>query len=345
MSPKTIAVLAALAISMTVAAGIALTLDRGARQDPRIGTPVFPALTDRANDVAAITVESNLGKLSFDRGASGWTLQESDDYPVQAVKANGAVLDLAALHFHEAKTKQPEKYAKLNLLDFNALESKSNRVTVKDKNGAVLADIIVGNSKFNLPGTKTGGVYIRLPGDEQTWLAQGGVGFSGVASNWLEPKVFHITGDRIKHVAIQHRDGPPVVVTKRTAKTLVFTLEGVPAGFQIKYNEEPKLIATNLEDVKLEDARAAGAISFAAPQTTRTVFQTFDGLEIIAETVKQNGQNWVRFLFAPLPDAQETAKADARRFSERTKNWVYRIADFRAARFTKPFGDLVEQAR
>ncbi|NKB55567.1 MAG: DUF4340 domain-containing protein [Alphaproteobacteria bacterium] len=345
MSRKTIAILAILAICMTVAAGVALTLDRGARLDPRIGTPVFPALTERANDVAAITVESNLGKLSLDRGASGWTLQESDNYPVLAVKANGAVLDLASLRFHEAKTKRPEKYGKLNLRDFNAPGSGSSRVTVRAKDGTMLADVTVGNGKFNLPGTKAGGVYIRLPGDSQTWLAQGGVGFSGVASDWLEPKVFHIDGAQIKRVAIQHQNGKPVVVTKRNAKTLAYTLEGVPPGFKIKYAEEPKLIATNLEDFELEDARAAGAIPFPAANKIRTTFETFSGMQITAETTKQGGKNWVRFSIAPVPRSSDTAAAKARELSDRTKGWVYRIADYRAARFTKTIAELIEPIR
>ncbi len=345
MSPKTIVILAALAVCMVIAAGSALTLDRGAHQDSRIGTAVFAKLTDRANDVALITVESKLGKLSLERGASGWTLRESDSYPVLPVKANGAVLDLASLRFHEAKTKQPEKYSKLNLLDFNAPGSGSRRVKVTGKNGEILADLIVGNSKFNLPGTKTGGVYLRLPGDDQTWLAQGGVGFSGVASDWLVPAVFHIAGARIKRVEIQHSAGQPVLITKSNPKTLVYTLENVPPGFKVKFGDEPKLIATNLEAFELEDVRGAGAIPFPPTKLTRTVFETFNGLQISAETANQHGKNWTRFTFKPLPGSNDAAKSEARDLSERTKNWVYRIADFRAARLTKTFKGLIQPAR
>jgi hypothetical protein len=345
MSPKTIIVLAVLAICASIAAGAAFTIDQSTRQDPRVGTVVFPELIKRANDVASITVESNLGKLSLDRGKSGWTLRESDGYAVLAVKANGAVLDLASLHFHEAKTKRPEKYAKLNLRDFNAPGSGSSRVRVADQNGDMLADLIVGNSKFNLPGTKTGGVYLRLPGDDQTWLAQGGVGFSGAASDWLAPSIFNIAGDRMKRVEIQQSTGEPVIVSKRNPKTLAFTLNGIPPGFKVRYNEEPKLIATNLEAFELENARAAGAIEFPQHEATRTIFQTFNGLQVTAETVKHADKSWVRFEFQLLPGANDAVAAEARNLSERTKGWVYRIADFRAARLTKNMAELIEQVR
>ncbi len=341
MSPKTIVVLAVLAICMTIAAGTSLTLDRGARLDPLIGTSVFPELLDRANDVALVTVESNLGKLSLDRAASGWTLRESDGYPVLPVKARGAVLDIGSLRYHEAKTKRPEKFAKLNLLDFNAEGSGSSRVILKDKSGATLADLIVGNSKFNLPGTTTGGVYIRLPGKDQAWLAQGGVGFSGVASDWLEPKVFSIAGHRIKRTEIRNPANESVVVTKRNPKTLVYTLQGVPPGFKLRYAEEPKLIATNLEAVELEDARAAKAVAFPAQGTRQTVFQTFNGVQVIVETSKQDGGNWTRFDFSALPGSDAAAVEEARKLSKRTQKWVYRIADFRAARFTKTMSELI----
>lgn len=339
MSPKTIVVLAVLAICMTIAAGASLTLDRGARLDPLIGTAVFPGLLDRANDVTEFTVESNLGKLSFDRSESGWTLRESDNYPVLTVKARGAILDIASLRFHEAKTKRPDKFAKLNLLDFDAAGSGSSRIILKSKDGSVLSDLIVGNSKFNLPGTTTGGVYVRLPGKNQAWLAQGGVGFTGVASDWLEPKVFNIAGHRIKRTEIFNPGNESVVITKRNEKTLVFTLQGVPLGYKIRYAEEPKLIATNLEAFELEDARAAKSVPFPHSGTKKTVFETFDGLQITAETTSHQGKFWSRFAFSAQPNS--AAAAEAKELSERTKNWVYQIADYRAARFTKTMSELV----
>lgn len=342
MSPKTLAVLAVLTVCAVIAAGFSLGLETGERQDPRIGTAVFPGLIDRANDVTTIKIENRRGKLTMDRQSKGWVLHESDDYPVIATKARGMVLDLASLQFHEPKTKRPEKYAKLYLRDIGEPESQSGQITLLDKDGTVLARLIVGNSKLNLPGTKSGGIYIRLPGEVQAWLAQGGVYLSAVPSDWLEPKILHIAGERIKRAEIRNPAGNPVVITKRNAKSLVFTLQGLQDGQKLKYNDEPKLIATNLENFELEDVRLAGAVSFSPERTTVAVFQTFDGLEITVETTTKDGKYWARFSATALPDADSPAAAEARKLTERTKDWVYRIADYRASRLTQTFTGMID---
>ena len=339
MSVRTILILAVLATAAVVATAIALGTDRNAAQDPRIGTLVFPNLNDRANDVATLKVESGYGALTLQRAAGAWTLKESGGYPVVPVKANGSILDLATLRFHEPKTNRPEKYAKLNLLDYDAPGSGSTRVTVRDKGGAMLAELLVGNSKFNLPGTKTGGIYLRLPGEQRTWLAAGGINLSGVPGEWLEPIVMHIAGDRIKRVEIERPQGPSVLITKRNPQTLVYNLNGVPAGYKVRYDEEPKLIATNLEAFELEDAQRAGAIKFDPARTARTRFETFDGLQITAETTVFDGKYWTRFKAAAADGSK--AGGEAKAIADSTQGWVYRIADYRGERLTKRFEDML----
>lgn len=345
MSPKTIIILAVLAICTTVAAGFAVSFDSGARRDAKVGEPVFPDLIDQVNEVSSITLKSNFSTLTLDRSAAGWTLRESDSYPVQTVKANGSVLDLASLRFHEPKTTRPDKYTKLNLLDFDTANSGSSYVVVHGKDNAVLAELIVGNSKFNLPGTKTGGVYLRLPDDPQTWLAQGIVNFGGLPSNWLERPIFSISGDRIRRVETRSPTTKPVVITNQDARPLAFSLQNIPKGFKLRYKDEPGLIATNLEGLVLEDVRKAGTVSFTAANTNQTAFETLDGLEIIVETTKNKAGTWTRFVFQTMPDATPSVIAEATRLADQTKAWVYQIAEFRTARFTKTMAELIEPAR
>lgn len=344
MSARTIAILAVLALAAIIAAAFARGTDTSANlHDPRIGTLVFPALREHANDVAVLKVESGYGVITLHRAAGNWTLKESDGYPVVSVKAKGSVLDLATLRFHEPKTDRPEKYGKLNLRDFDAPGSGSTRVTVADKAGTLLAELLVGNSKFNLPGTKTGGIYLRLPGENRTWLAAGGLNLGGVPSAWLEPTVLHVAGERIKRTEIRRPQGPPVVITKRNPQTLVYVLNDLPAGYKVRYDDEPKLIATNLEAFELEDARNAGTITFDPARTTTTRFETFDGLVVIAETTTQDGKAWTRFRAESV--AGSKAAGEAKAIRDATKNWVYRIADYRSERLTKRFENMIAPAQ
>lgn len=344
MKVKTILVLAALTVCACIAAAVALSLDHEANLDPRIGEPVLPTLVDQVNDAATITVKSGRGTLHLDRGPDGWSLRESDGYPVITVRAKGTLLDLVSLRFHEPKTNRPEKYGKLNLLDPDAPGAESIHVAVADKDGETLADVLIGNTKFNLPGTKTGGVYLRLPDETRTWLAAGGINLSNLPGDWLRREIIDIAGDRIRRTEIRNGDGPPVVVTKRNPQTLVYVLNGVPAGYKLKYDNEPKVVATNLEDFELDDARRAGAIDFPPGRTAKTVFETFDGLRVTVETVARDDGPWSRFDVVATEDASDAVRQEARTLAERLAEWVYRIPPYRAARLTKSFGEMIEPA-
>ena len=246
MGPKTIVILAALTLCAMIAAGIALVLESESSRDARIGSLVFPDLLDRVNDVATLRVVSRRGDLTLERGADGWRLRESDGFKVMSIKARGSVLDLASLRFYELKTSRPDKYHKLLLRDIDNANSESKRVTLKDAAGAVLADLIIGLGKSSLPGTDAGGMFIRLPGDKRTWLAQGGLNFGELPSGWLEREIFNISGERIKRVEIIRPDGDTLVITKRSPMTLVYSLNAMPPGTKVKYDEEPGLIASSM---------------------------------------------------------------------------------------------------
>jgi hypothetical protein len=340
MGPKTIVILAVLTLFAVIAAGIVSVLDSAGNQDARIGTPVFPDLLDRVNDVATLSIASRRGTLTLVRGEGGWRLLESDGFQVMSVKARGSVLDLAALRFFEQKTAKPDRYYKLFLRDIADPYSESKRITLKDAAGDVLADLVVGLGKNNLPGTDTGGVFIRLPGDKRTWLAQGGLNVGEFPSEWIEREIFNIAGDRIKRVEITRPSGETLVITKRSPMTLVYSLNAMPSGSKIKYDEEPGLIASNLEKFLIEDARRAGTVSFAPGKTARARFETFDGLSSVAEVTIVDQQGWVRFSFIGTGAAASEAQA----LSAKTRDWVFRIAGFRAERLTKRLADMLAPA-
>ena len=76
-----------------------------------------------------------------------------------------------------------------------------------------------------------------------------------------------------------------------------------------------------------EDARRRGAIEFDPARTTRTLFETFDGLQVVAETTAIDGKYWTRFSASASAGSQAGGEADA--INEATKGWVFRVADYR----------------
>src|SRR5882672_5139173 len=171
MKPTTFLVLLAATAVSVVAAGYAV-VSESRIQAPAIagGKPVFGDLLAHANDVESVT-----GKFAIARKGGGWALAEKDDYPVAADKLRQLVAGLADLRLLEAKTDQPDRYARLDVEDIAAKDAKSKQVMLAGAGGKPLATLIVGKQNFTSDLNGLHGVYVRKPGTAQAWLAQGAV--------------------------------------------------------------------------------------------------------------------------------------------------------------------------
>ncbi len=175
MTPRGFTIIAVATLVAVVAAGVSIT-GRSVGKDATLGGAVFPGLIDRVNDVATVVLEHNGGAFTMQRGGGGtWSMKESDGYPVDAAKAKKMVVELADLKLAEAKTSQTGRYVKLQLNDPSEKDSQARRVRLLDAKGAVMAEAILGRIRYDMPGLRSEGVYLRKSNDPQAWLAVGAV--------------------------------------------------------------------------------------------------------------------------------------------------------------------------
>ena len=349
MKPRTFVALAAATLLAVVAAAVAVNQHRGFVTPVAAGEPVFPGLIDRVNDVASMVVEFGRGKVTLERGKSGWTVKESDDYPARAVKVRQVILGIAELKLLEPKTAKKENLAKLDLQEPDAKDARSKRVKLFDGAGKPMADIIVGRRRQALPGTTLGGIYLRRPGETQAWLAQGGPEVSDERRDWLERTIIDIDGKRVKRVVIRHPDGETVTISKAAPEAENFTLENVPAGKDPIGPAGINYVGGALHFLELDDGGKAKA-PFDAASTVTADFTTFDGLTVQALVTERNGKKWVRLDVSPVAGAPERkdgppAAEEAKKIAERINGWVYRISDYAASNLTKRMQNLVEDKK
>ena len=287
------------------------------------------------------------GEITLENGIRGWTMKEREGYPARTVKIKRSVLGLAQLQLSEAKTRRKEKYAKLELQDIGAQGTnkgtnkgaKSKRVKMFDGAGKVLADLLVGKRRGTLAGTTGGGLYVRNPGDQQTWLAAGDADFSGTPENWLERKIVDIKGARVQTVVIRHPDGETVTLSKIAEKTKDFTLEALPEGKKVIIQFDLNAIGKALADLQLNDVKKdTGDFNddTAVTGMTATEVLTFDGLFVQVRVIRRDGVHWLRL---------EATGDKSEEITARTKGWVYKISDYAASNLTKRLNDLVEDAK
>ncbi len=346
MSPKAFAVLFIITAVTLAAAGFMTAQDRGFRAAEGVGEKVFPKLLDRVNDTALIVIDHAGGRITLRRGADGWTMKEKLDYPAHAVKIKRAVLGLAELKLAEPKTKAPEKFSKLELRDPGSDGAKSRLATLFDKDGALLAEIIVGKRRRTLPGSVTGGVYIRHPGENQTWLASGGAEITDEWLNWLERKIVDVDGARVKRIVIRHPDGQTLSVSKATAETAGFTIDDMPEGKKLIIESGPNAVGASLNALQLDDIEKASQ-PFDPEATVSTEVTTFDGLSLKVLTAKRDGDFWLRIEASGESggggDGEAAKEADE--IMARTGGWTYKISAYAASNIAKRMENLVEDTK
>lgn len=157
------------------------------------GTEFFPAFTD-PREAAELEVQK------FDRGSTSvvkfnvkqndkglWTIPSHNDYPADATtRMARAASMLIGLRREKLVSYEKQDHAARGVLDplDQSLETKGRgtRVTFKDKNGNVLADLIIGDEVEG----KIDQHYVRLPDKKATYSVKLRVELSTKFEDWIE---------------------------------------------------------------------------------------------------------------------------------------------------------------
>ena len=347
MTPKNLIVLAVTAAAAIAAAAVSLN-SGGASSGIALSGPVFPGLIDRVNDVAKVTIEHRDKTLTLVRSGKGqWSMPESDNYAVSAKVAEKVVVQMADLNFYELKTAKPDLYARLHVADPKAAKAEARQIKLYDASGKVLADLIAGRKRYNLVGSRKEGVYIRKPGNGQTWLAAGELDVEVHPRDWLVQQILDVKQDSVKSATVRHPDGTVIRVVKDDPKARNFSLLDIPAGKKLQYDTDPDNLAGVIDQFELDDARKAGFITFAPDKTYAAEFVTRDGLKIEIDLQPKGEVDWVRIRASALADAQapeKGAKSAAERAAEinaKVKDWVYAPQTFKAARLKRTLKEML----
>lgn len=300
------------------------------------GKAVIPELLERINDVKKIIIEHSDGKITLNSGDNSWSVKEAGSYEARTSKIKRAILSLAQLKLSEPKTQLESKYSKLELLDPTSAGAKSKRVYLFDKKEQTIGDIIIGKRRPSKVGSTIGGTYVRFPRQSQTWLAEGDADISSNISEWLEHKIINLNSKRIKQVIIRHENGDVLEVYKKSSKDPVFLLKNVPNNKKVTSETEPSTIGKALENLVLETVKKEGTVSpFSLKGSLIADFKTFGGLSVRLQQFSKDSKFWIKI------EASGDHK-DAATINERTKGWVYQIADYSGSVLMRRTRDFIE---
>jgi len=338
MQERGLILLAAAAAALAVVAIMTIaTGDRGvSRAVP--GERAFPALAANLGDVGSVGIKRSALSLTFVRDGDNWLVTEKANYPAAAGKVRQIVLAMADLLLVEPKTRQVESYPRLDVEDPGG--GKSTLVTLKDKSGATLADLIIGKRRYDRLGTGTDGIYVRKPSDTQAWLARGSLEFSDQLSSWVDRRILDIPQKRIAKATLTQADGTKLVITRAKPEDN-FTVEGAPADAKFKSETTTGEPALALETLDLDDVKPATELPVPDNGTAAASFSTFDGLTVDVRLLDKDDMHWVALSAAGSGAAETEAKA----INEKGSRWTYAIPSYKATQLKMKLADLLEPAK
>ncbi len=321
---------------MVVAAAVALgTGNQGGSGHVAVDQRALPALAGRLGDVASVEVQRGGLDLTFVHSGNDWLVTQKGNYPADAVKIRRIVLALSDMTLVEPKTSKPDLYPRLQVEDPG--KGKSTLVAMKDKSGNDIARLIVGKRSYDRLGEGNDGVYVRKPGNPQSWLARGSLDFPDDMANWLAQRIVDIPDNRIAKVVLTQPDGATLTLS-RAKPGAKFALENPPKDAKFKSDTALGEPAMALEALNLEDVAPAAKLPVPDKGVTTASYTTFNGLTVNARLFQHDSKSWI----ALAATGSGKADTEAKKVNGQVSRWAYAIPGYKAKMMETKIADLLE---
>lgn len=362
MKPQKIAILV---LTLLVVGAAVMLTHRNQPTTEVASLPFYPRLLDRVNDVVKLEIRSKDQTTVLRRKGEAWVVESRDGYPALAPSIKRLLLALANLTIIDAKTDEPEKYAKLGVEGLEKPDSASIQITASDARDAPVVALIIGKKRDSKIKTDSAH-FVRKLGEARAYLVKGDLAVSAKPNEWLNTDLFSIPLERVRRVTLNPYQAKPVMLTKAKHSDSFFTLENVPKGFEPRSRTAVSSLGGLLTDIHFETVLGADKNVATVPRVIAEV-QTWDGLVATVEELDHPDHVYARFGFAYNPDlvvteptaaaapgadgkqptappAKTDVSAEAAMLNALVKGWIYGLPDYKVRMLEKKMDDLIQPA-
>ena len=324
------------ATAVAVIVAIVLAAHGGSStSDPQSGKAVLPEVTQRAKDIARLTFVHGESKTTLQRKGDQWLVEEKSGYPADPAKVRQVLLGLAELRYVEAKTRKPDLYPRIEVEDAGKKDAKSTLVAASTEKGDLLGEIIAGKHRVDQLGGGIDGIYVRKPGDPQSWLARGTLDLPADTLGWLDRKLIDLPEDKVKELVLSQADGSKLDLARDKPEDPL-ALKGAPANAKLKEGATTTP-AEALADLELADARPTADVTLPSEGVAHAEYTGFDGRTIKLALVEKDGKSWARIEANGSGDAEKPAAE----LNAKLAPWVYALPDYKVKALKTKLADLV----
>ncbi len=328
MNQRTLLMLGGAAI-VTIAAALLLTPRTSAPPPAGSAELAFPGLAQRLQGAARIEVTRNADGLILQRMGETWVLPERSNYPARPDRVRELLTGLTELRLTEPRTANPELLDRLGVNEPTQPGSTAALVRILNAQGAPVAELIIGRRRVRTQGNAPEAAFIRRPGENQAWLAEGRLAIDGDAGLWLDRGISAIPRDRVLRVSIRRPDAPALELARAGEVDAPLRVTNPPLT--------PPLDETSLDEI----GRAFESLTFLEVTADSVAlgndvgearFTLTDNLTLVARISRDGEAIWARF--AAEGDDEAT------RLNARWRGWVFQIGQWKEKAFVPLLADL-----
>lgn len=207
---------------------------------------MLPELAAQASQLQQIKIESAGDTLVVDSQKSGeqWVINNMDGYTAQTSQLADLIGQLKEAKKLEAKTTKAELFHHLGLRDISDEDSKAMLITLVA--GDQTHQLLVGDTAKNGKGQ-----YVRLAGEQQTWLIDQSISKPETAKDWIKTKLFDFSMNDIKRIELTGKYS--YQLSKADQEQGNFSLDQLPDDHQLKYESVVDMIPRAVSNLKFDD--------------------------------------------------------------------------------------------
>ena len=271
-----------------------------------VGDPFFPDFAD-AEMAATLEViewdEQTASAIPFEVTNRGglWTIPSHHSYPADGEErlatAAANMINVVKDDFRSDNISDHEALGVIDPIDdmSTSLEGRGTRVTFKDPNEAVLADLILGNELLERPGFR----FVRVPDQKRVYAARFDGAISTAFEDWIETNLLEVSRSQIDHLVLNEYfvDEGTRQVVRRGEFILDKIAEDNWTANRVTSGQEVNFVQVNLLVGAILDLKIAGV----RPKPSGMTGNLRDAA--IAGNITQSDiQALVRRGFFPTPD-------------------------------------------
>jgi hypothetical protein len=334
---RNLAVLAAIAVVSIAFAVLALVHQAAETGGQSRQETLFPNLADRIRKITRIHVDSRQYG-AFDvvfKPRSGWVLPQHGNYPASFEQMRSTVVGLTNLQTIAAKTARPDWYGTIGV--DAPPQGSGTLIQLFDEKGNVLAALIMGKETDIGDSGGAVGLYVRKPGEAQSWLARAVFEPKSNPSDWLDKNTVDVDRTRIAEADVTPVSGPAFAVRRDNPGAPDFAIADMPKGREEVYPGAADAVGAAITGFTFDDVKAADNFDFSA--APRFVTKTFDGLTVTVQVLPENQAFWATVYAV---GANPQAAREAREIDAHTDGWAYKLPTDKAQLFMTTLDSLLK---